>query len=159
MCAAGWLRSAGSSAWVMLTVPHRLTSISQRISSIVSWSMSPSIEDPAHVMRVWTWGWDAATSAATRFDSAVIGEVHGVGRVPGSGERGRERRESFCVAVEQSESRTASIQLARDFGAHAARRPRDDAGASSHVEPLHPGHHRPSAALHAAFDSHPIAAR
>ena len=36
MCAAGERRSAGSSACVMFTVPQSFTSMSQRISAIVS---------------------------------------------------------------------------------------------------------------------------
>ena len=50
MCASGARRNAGSSAWVIETVPHRFTSMSQRISSIVSCSSDPSIDDPAQVI-------------------------------------------------------------------------------------------------------------
>ena len=128
MCAAGSRRSAGSSALVMLTVPQRLTSMSQRISSIVSWSMSPSIEEPAHVMSDCTWGWDASISAASAntASSSVRSTTCVVWPVPVS--VGDERGEAVRVAVEEREPRAAPVELARDLGAHAARGARDDAG-------------------------------
>ena len=136
MCAAGSRRIAGSSALVMLTVPQRFTSMSQRISAIVTWSMSPSMDDPAHVIRDCTWGWDAAISVASAntASSSVRSTTWVVWPVPR--QLGDERREPVGVAVDEREPRAAPIELARDLGSHAARRARDHTRPPAHVELL-----------------------